>query len=56
MDYKHLFCECGGHIGMYDRKNFTCEQCKKKYPIHELDYDIIMINEKTGWQFPMKHK
>lgn len=56
MDYKHLFCECGGVIGMYDRKNFTCDKCGKEYQLCKLKYDVLMTNDKTGWQFPMIHK
>lgn len=42
---------------MYDRrKGFICDRCNKEYQLHELDYDRILINEKTGWQFPMKEK
>lgn len=57
MNYRHIFCKCGGYVGMYDnRKGFVCNRCNKEYQLYELDYDRILINEKTGWQFPMKRK
>lgn len=56
MPYKHIFCECGGVIGMYDREKFTCDKCGKVYLLHEIDYDTLQINDKTGWQFPMKER
>lgn len=51
--YKHLKCSCGGIIGMYDREKFTCERCNKEYPLYKQKYDICLINDKTGWIFPM---
>ena len=51
--YEHIKCECGGIIGMYDNKNFTCERCKKEYLLYELEYDVCLSNDKTGWVFPM---
>ena len=52
-DYSHIKCNCGGIIGMYDRKNFTCESCGKEYLLYKLNYDTCMTNYKTGWIFPM---
>lgn len=54
-EYTHLRCECGGHIGMYDRENFTCEQCGKIKNIQG-EYDRLMINYETGWIFPFVKK
>lgn len=54
VDYDHVRCECGGIIGTYDRKTFTCEQCGKTYDLYRLDYDICKINPMTGWIFPVK--
>lgn len=58
MGYQHIFCEeCRGIIGMWDsRKGFICEKCQKEYPLYKLDYDRLLVNDKTGWQFPMKKK
>lgn len=55
IDYTHLKCECGGIVGMYDGKAFTCEQCKKPQNING-KYDRIEINRKTGWAFPVLNK
>lgn len=55
-DYSHIKCNCGGIIGMYDRKNFTCESCGKEYLLYKLNYDTCMTNDKTGWIFPMRKK
>lgn len=53
-DYKHIKCECGGTIGMYNRNTFNCEKCNKEYQLYKLDYDVCLTNDKTGWIFPMK--
>lgn len=50
---KHVRCECGGIIGAYNRENFTCERCGKGYEPYQLEYDHILINDKTGWIFPV---
>lgn len=34
----------------------ACEESQREYPLHKLDYDRLLINDKTGWQFPMKEK
>ena len=52
-NYKHIKCKCGGIIGMYNRNNFTCERCDTKYELYNLNYDTCMINDKTGWIFPV---
>ena len=56
IDYEHLRCDCGGHIGMFDRNNFTCSMCNKRFALHRLNYDRLMINDQTGWIFPVKNK
>ena len=56
MNYKHIYCECGGTIGMYDRETFTCETCRKEFELHRMDYDQLLINDKTGWIFPMLYR
>ena len=38
---------------MYNRNNFTCEGCDTEYELYNLNYDTCMINDKTGWIFPM---
>lgn len=54
--YNHVRCECGGFIGAYSRRRFTCEKCEKEYSLEELNYDVLLINKYTGWIFPMKFK
>lgn len=55
-NYKHLECQCGGVIGMYDNRGFSCEKCGKEYSIRKLEYDTCLINNKTGWIFPVVWK
>lgn len=51
---KYLFCECGGIIVNYNSRDYcNCEQCQKRYAFHELEYDTIRLNKKTGCIFPM---
>lgn len=57
MDYKHCRCKCGGIIGQYNKvRGFTCEKCDKEYQLSELKFDRLILNEKTGWIFPMLKK
>lgn len=56
MKYQHIKCECGGIIGMYNRNNFTCNKCGKKFDFYRIPYDVVYANDKTGWVFPMKIK
>lgn len=57
MDYKHVLCECGGVIGMWDKRiGFVCDKCGKEYALWNLKFDRLFLNEKTGWQFPMVQK
>lgn len=54
---EHLFCECGGIIGSYNRGDYCiCERCRKEYTFQKLKYDTIRINIQTGWIFPMAYK
>lgn len=54
-EYRHLTCDiCGGIIGSYDRGvRCKCDRCGKEYEFHELNYEYLEINDKTGWIFPM---
>lgn len=53
---RHVKCTCGGVVGDYRRNNiFTCDKCDKEYILADLDYDVVQINPKTGWGFPMKY-
>lgn len=53
-NYTHIKCECGGILGLYDREHCTCEKCKKEYT--NIRYDLLAINDKNGWIFPMVAK
>ena len=54
MNYSHVRCDtCGGVIGMYDREDFICERCGKRFELHRVKYDDILINDVTGWIFPI---
>ena len=55
-DWEHLKCSCGGILGMYDRgvsSYCTCDQCGNEIYLYRIQYDVLMINDKTGWVFPM---
>ena len=57
MNYNHVRCDsCGGVIGMYDREDFICERCCKRFELHHVKYDDILINDVTGWIFPIVWK
>lgn len=56
MKYQHIKCECGGIIGMYNRNDFACNKCGKKFELYRIPYDVVYANDKTGWVFPMKIK
>lgn len=55
-DYKHVKCNCGGIIGIYDRywEACICDTCGKEYRLSKISYDYLEINDKTGWIFPVK--
>lgn len=59
-DYTHIFCPCGGIIGDESGKAdvgmICCNRCGKVYPIWKLDYDQILVNDKTGWIFPVRYR
>ena len=57
MELNYIKCDhCGGIIGMYNRQVFTCEKCGKQFLLYSCDYDQLMINDKTGWIFPVLYK
>lgn len=57
-EYEHIKCNCGGIIGLYNSKInvYTCDKCGRGYVLSDLDYACCMINDKTGWIFPMKER
>lgn len=55
--YSHVVCDkCGGIIGSFDRSPFICEKCGKEFDIYNIKHDSFMLNNKTGWIFPMVKK
>ena len=56
-NYEHIKCDqCGGIIGEYDRERFSCDRCGKEFKLYELNYHRLLINDKTGWVFPVVDK
>ena len=53
IDYRHVFCDCGGIVYGHDDGYFMCARCGKLWPVHNLKYDRLLINDKTGWIFPV---
>ena len=57
MNYIHVKCDiCCGIIGMFNRNTFSCDTCRKEFDLHCIDYDRLLINDKTGWMFPVLDK
>lgn len=57
MDYELIKCDCcGGTIGIFDRRTFSCQNCGKQFNLCGPDYDILLTNEMTGWIFPVIDK
>lgn len=55
-DYEHIYCNCGGIIGAWDREHFVCERCSRPFDLYSLAYDYLKINDKTGWIFPVRYR
>ena len=58
-EYEHLRCDCGGIIqigGYHSSYNPICNDCGKLFTLHKLNYDRLLINDKTGWIFPVVDK
>lgn len=51
--YKHLFCDCGGVIRAKDYYTGICDQCGKESNLTSLNYKHLLINDKTGWMYPV---
>ena len=57
MKYSHVMCDkCGGAIRLFNDMTFGCQECGKEFCLRCSDYDILMVNNKTGWVFPMLDK
>lgn len=56
-DYEHIHCDyCTGVIGIFAGNTCSCQNCCKIFSLHKLVYDRLMINDKTGWIFPVRDK
>lgn len=55
-DYEHIRCDCGGVIGTWNREDFTCDKCDKRFSLYKIRYDRLLINDKTRWIFPVLDK
>lgn len=57
-NYRLLNCTCGGVIVQLNRFKDSpeCDECGKVYPWRSLKYDKILINDETGWRFPVLYK
>lgn len=51
--YKHLFCDCGGVIRAKDWYTGICDRCGKESDLTPLDYKHMLVNERTGWMYPV---
>lgn len=57
MNYSHIMCgKCGGIIQLFNDMRFECQECGEEFALSGNDYDILMVNDKTGWIFPMLDK
>lgn len=54
--YKHIRCDyCGGTVRLGKSYYFgVCDNCGKEKSITlGVDYDGLLVNEKTGWTYPV---
>lgn len=59
--YTHIKCddpECRGNVRRTPEYTYVCDRCGKTIPYHYVKSkcSIEMINEKTGWVYPMAKK
>lgn len=54
--HETISCKCGGIIGGYDGKHWSCNKCNKIYKWPELEFDNTVIDVRSGIQFPLKTK
>lgn len=52
-EYNYIHCDCGGIVGAWDRKHYTCQHCGKLFDLHSLPYDRIMITSLTWLMLPV---
>lgn len=61
--YEYIKCDCGGTIRV-DAATCACtplvpcicEKCGKKFNLGSLGFVMVLFNNKTGQQYPMKVK
>lgn len=57
MNYNHVMCgRCGGIVQLFNDNIFRCVDCGEEIALRGCEFDILMINDKTGWIFPMLKK
>ena len=57
MDYSHVTCgNCGGIVRLLNDMTFQCQNCGEEIALRGCEYDILMVNNKTGWIFPILDK
>lgn len=57
MNYNHVMCSrCGGIVQLFNDGRFQCRECGEEITLRGCEYDILIINDKTGWKFPMLYK
>lgn len=59
--YDTLKCDrCGGTIitgqNPLHRDLTACDRCGKEFTLYKLSYDILVVNDKTGWLVPVTYK
>lgn len=59
--YEYIKCDCGGTIRIACvTSTYTplipcvCERCGKKFNLGSLGFVMVLFNNKTGQQYPMK--
>jgi hypothetical protein len=61
--YEYIKCDCGGTIRIACvTSTYTplipcvCEKCDKRFNLGSLKFSMVLFNNKTGQQYPMKAK
>lgn len=61
--YEYIKCDCGGTIRINAAPSTytplipcVCEKCGKKFNLGSLKFSMVLFNNKTGQQYPMKVK
>ena len=55
-NYDFIRCKCGGFIRSTHKQIFECDRCGDEVSLYQLEYDRLLINNKTGWIFPVKDR